>query len=62
MSQVLCWMLVNGDSKDTRVPILGEFRTSWEAKTKVKKKCDSAKCYKCTTISDSWRNIPKEVT
>lgn len=39
-------MLGNGDSKDTRVPIAMDFRTSGESETKVKKKCDSAEDYK----------------
>lgn len=39
-------VLRNGDSKDTRVPIIMEFRASGETETNVNKKCDSAKGYK----------------
>ena len=46
MSQVLCQVPGNGDSKETRDPILMEFRTRGETETNVKSKCDSANNYK----------------
>lgn len=43
VSQVLCLVLGNSDSKDTTVSVLMEFRTSGATETKVKKKCGSVK-------------------